>query len=92
MKFKKYYKIGANKVRLELKPTGEISGDCDGGLANWEQNYMAVGNNMPKDRQRVALLHEILHIMNIHLEEENITYLSESLMQVIVDNKINFLN
>ena len=91
MKFRKYYKIGANKVELEVKDTSRISSDCDGGLAVWEQNYMAIGSNLPEDRQAVAFLHEVLHIMNVYLTEEQATYLSDGLMQVIRDNKINFL-
>jgi len=93
MKFLPSYKIGANKVKLELRPCSEISSECDGGLAVWEQNYMAIGSDLPPaDRQKVAFLHEVLHIMNVYLSEEQTTYLSEGLMQIILDNKINFLD
>lgn len=91
MELKKYYKIGANRVELRLKPCADITSDCDGGLANWERNTIDLGNDMPEDRQATAFLHEVLHMMNIYLTEEQATYISEGLTQIIRDNKINFL-
>lgn len=83
-------KIGANDVDVELMKPADIDDEHNGGAASWEQNWIRLSNDMPEDRTGAAFLHEILHLVNIYLTEEETTYLSESLYQVLHDNKLRF--
>lgn len=83
-------KIGANTVSVTLVKPADIDNEHNGGSASWEQNKIQLANDMPQDRTGTALLHEILHLVNIYLTEEETTYLSESLYQVLHDNKLEF--
>ena len=89
MKIPKKIKIGANIFSIKR---GSYTDDTslDGGYLEWETNKMFVADDMPKDREATCFLHEILHGLNIYLTEEQVTYLSEGLMQVIRDNRLDF--
>ncbi len=84
-------KIGANTITVIRKPMCEIDSDCNGGWAHWEKNTLYLADDMPEDREAEVFLHEILHFINVYLEEEQVTYISGLLLQVMRDNKINFL-
>lgn len=90
MKIPKLVKIGANTFKIS-RGSFRRESDMDGGSVEWESNLMFLADDMPEDREATCFLHEILHGLNIYLTEEQVTYLSEGLMQVIRDNKINFL-
>jgi hypothetical protein len=83
-------KIGANEVRVERRPFAQIDAEGNGGIAFWEQNVLVLASDMPEDRTAVAFLHEILHFVNTYLEEKEVTFISEGLMQVIRDNDLDF--
>ena len=51
---------------------------------------LVLASDMPEDRTAVAFLHEILHFVNTYLEEKEVTFISEGLMQVIRDNDLDF--
>ena len=90
MKIPDQIKIGANKFRI-LRGSFRTESDLDGGFLEWETNTLFLANDMPEDREATCFLHEILHGLNIYLTEEQATYLSEGLMQIIRDNNLNFL-
>ena len=90
MKIPARIKIGANTVFIERRPRAEIDGECNGGWAMWESNKLILANDMPEDREAVTFMHEILHFINVYFEEQLVTNISESLMQVIRDNNIDF--
>ena len=83
-------KIGANEVLVTRRPFAQIDAEGNGGIAFWEQNVLALADDMPEDRTAVAFLHEILHFINTYLEEKEATFISEGLMQVIRDNNLDF--
>lgn len=83
--------IGANTIEVVLKPLAEIDSDCNGGWARWEHNQLIIASDIPEDRQAEIYLHEILHFINVYLEEEEVTYLSGALLSVIRNNKLSFL-
>jgi hypothetical protein len=91
MKIPKQIKIGANIVTVQRRPFAQIDAEGNGGIAFWEQNILVLASDMPEDRTAVAFMHEICHFINTYLEEKEVTFISEGLMQVIRDNKINFL-
>lgn len=90
MKIPNKIKIGACIIIIERRPHREIDSECNGGWAMWEENKLILADDMPEDREAVTFLHEILHFINIYLEEKEATFISEGLMQVIRDNGIEF--
>ncbi len=92
MIFPSELKIGAQRVKVTLKPLAEIDSDCNGGWARWEQNELLIASDIPEDRQALIFMHEIFHFMNVYLPEEQITFLTESFFQVLRDNQLQFLN
>lgn len=91
MKIPSSVKVGSCVYRIERR-SYQTESDMDGGYCDWENNVIFVASNMPEDRQAVTFLHELLHAINIYLSEVEVTAISEGLMQVIKDNKIDFLN
>ena len=90
MKIPSKLKVGANTFRVMRSPLNEGSSDHCGGWMDWESNTIFLGTDMPEDREATCFLHEILHALNVYLSEKETTYLSEALMQIIRDNKLNF--
>lgn len=84
-------KVNANTITVVLKPKDEIDSEDNGGWAHWERNVLYLANDIPEDRQAELFLHEILHFVNVYLTEEQVTYLSGALLDVMRRNKINFL-
>ena len=90
MKIPDKIKVGGNIIKIVRGAYYTGTEQHDGGWLDWEQNTMFLSNDMPKDREATCFMHEILHAMNIYLKEEQVTYLSEMLMQVITDNNLDF--
>jgi hypothetical protein len=88
MNIPKQLKIGSQIIIVTQKPLDSIDSECNGGWARWEQNELILASNLPQDRKEQVFIHEILHFINIYLEEETVTYLSECIYQVFRDNKI----
>lgn len=84
-------RIGINTIMVVQKPMADIDSDCNGGWAHWEKNVLYLANDMPEDRKMETFFHEILHFINVYLPEEQVTFLSSSILQVIRDNKLDFL-
>lgn len=89
MKIPKKLKIGANTFKISRGSFRTESGQ-DGGFLLWETNELFLADDMPEAREATCFLHEILHGLNIYLTEEQTTYLSEGLMQIIRDNNLDF--
>lgn len=89
MKIPRKLKIGGNIITVVRGTRQEGTGsDQDGGYSSWEDNEIFVADDMPQSRQETAFLHEILHQINVYLDEKEVTYLSESLYQVLKDNNL----
>lgn len=88
MKIPSSLKIGSQIIKVIQKPLLEIDSNCNGGWAMWEQNTLIIANDIPLARKEQIFIHEILHFINIYLEEEEVTYLSECIYQVFRDNKL----
>lgn len=89
MQIPKKIKIGANTFTIS-RGSFRTESDMDGGSCEWETNRIFLADDMPEDREATCFLHEILHGLNIYLTEEQATYLSEGLMQIIRDNNLDF--
>ena len=88
MNIPKRLKIGGQKVKVIEKRLIDVDSEHSGGTADWERNEIVIASDMPQDRRECALLHEIIHMINVYLPEEEVTYLSEALYQVLHDNKL----
>lgn len=86
MKIPKSLKIGGHIITIEQRPLVEIDSECNGGWAIWEQNKIIIANDIPENRQMEILIHEVLHFVNIYMEEETVTYISSILAQIWYDN------
>lgn len=84
--------LNGQRIQIVQKPLAEIDSECNGGWAMWEQNKLIIANDIPPSRQALVFLHEILHFVNIYLDEETVTYLSEALYGAIVNNQLNFVH
>ena len=89
MKIPNKIKICANTFTIN-RGSFRTESEQDGGSCEWEENKIFIADDMPEDREATIFLHEILHGLNIYLTEEQVTYLSEGLMQVIRDNNLDF--
>lgn len=81
-------KIGSQTITVTQKPLAEIDSTCNGGWARWEQNELIIANDIPRDRMEQIFIHEILHFINVYIEEETVTYLAECLYSLIKDNRL----
>lgn len=91
MKIPKSLKIGGHIITIEQKPLVEIDSECNGGWAIWELNKIIIASDIPETRQMEVLIHEVIHFVNIYLDEESVTYLASILFQIWYDNKVNIL-
>ena len=89
MKIPKKVKIGANTFTIK-RGSFRTESDMDGGFLEYETNILFLANDLPETRKATIFLHEVLHGLNIYLTEEQATYLSEGLMQIIRDNNLDF--
>ena len=83
-------KIGGNTIKVKRDLLREVDSEHNGGWFTWEDNLMCIATDMPKDREATCFLHEILHAINTYMEEKDVTFLSEALIQVIRDNNLDF--
>ena len=88
MKIPSKLKIGGNVISIIRGQRPESGTDQDGGWSSWEDNEIFIADDMPQSRQETALLHEIFRQINVYLDEKEVTYLSESLYQVLKDNHL----
>lgn len=89
IKIPKKLKINGNIINVVRGLRGEHGGeDQDGGWSDWEGNEIFVATDMSQTRQEAVLLHEIIHQINVYIPEREAMALSESLYQVLRDNKL----
>lgn len=88
MKIPKNLKIGGHIIAIERRPLIEIDSECNGGWAIWEKNKIVIADDIPESRQLEILVHEVLHFVNIYMDESDVTYLSSILFQIWDDNKM----
>lgn len=83
----KILKIGGHYITVKV--TDDIPGDnC--GQFDIKKNEMLINKNQKATQMEATLIHEILHAVNITLDEERIEFISQALYQVIKDNNLVF--
>jgi len=102
MKIPKQIKVSSHKVRIKrLKKIKEPSMMTAMGYADLANNEIVLcreysDSPVPESMQAEVFLHEILHIISnlygIVLPEGKVNQLAAALLQVIRDNKLNFLD
>lgn len=88
LKIPKSLKIGGHIILIEQRPLVEIDSDCNGGWAIWEKNKIVIASDIPETRKLEILIHEVLHFVNIYMDESDVTYLAGNLNQIILDNDL----
>lgn len=89
MKIPKKLKIGGHSVTVrqvdEVTPGEQWSG-------GWieSQNLIEIRRGQAMSQKEVALIHEILHCINLQLNHDHVEFLAQALYQVLKDNKLHF--
>lgn len=87
MIYPKKLKIGGHTIKLLITPDVP-NGNC--GQFEIKKNEMMINSDQEPTQMEASLIHEILHALNITLNEEHVEFISQGLYQVIVDNKLTF--
>lgn len=87
MKIPKKLKIGAHTVKIEM--TNETPSNADGSWSS-EDNTIQLKTRLPQTQLECTLLHEIIHALNISIDEVTCEFLAQGLYQVLKDNKMRF--
>jgi hypothetical protein len=80
-------KIGGHYVTVKVTP--DVPNDNCGEF-DIKKNQMLLHANQKQTQLEASLIHEILHALNICLDEERVEFLSQGLYQVIKDNDLVF--
>ena len=87
MKIPKVLKIGGHYVTVNITP--DVPNDnC--GQFDIKKNELLLNEKQEQTQLEASLIHEILHALNICMDEERVEFLSQGLYQVIKDNKLVF--
>lgn len=90
MKIPAKLKIGGHIVKVRL--VEEMQGDYPNAAGGWteSQNLIEIRKSQKGSQKEATLVHEILHAINYNFTEEQVEFLSQSLYQVLKDNKLYF--
>lgn len=87
MKIPKILKIGGYYITVRVTP--DVPNDnC--GQFDIKKNEMLLHANQEPTQLEASLIHEILHAINITLDENQVEFISQALYQVIKDNNLVF--
>lgn len=90
MKIPKKLKIGAHKYSVllvdQVDPENNV-GECCG-----EDLTIKIKRTQKETQLKETLLHEIIHASDAHLTEAQVDRLGHILLQVLLDNKLDFLS
>lgn len=88
MKIPSKLKIGGHIIAVEV-----VKKTDNNNCGEWQpfENRIQLDANQPQSQLEVTLLHEIIHAINISIEDHALVEsLSQQLYQVMVDNKLVF--
>jgi len=87
MKIPNVLKIGGHYITVNVTP--DVPNDnC--GQFDIKKNLILLHENQEQTQLEASLIHEILHALNICLDEREVEFLSQGLYQVIKDNNLVF--
>lgn len=95
MKIPECLKVSGHEIRVEFSDTSHIRGQ---GEFNHYHNLIRLESeeDTPEDNLAESFLHEIIECIkaknNLTIEHTDLSVLSESLFQVLRDNRLNFHN
>lgn len=81
-------KIGGIVYKIEL--VDEIRDGDNAGRLETKKNRILLDKTGPINQLELTLLHEIIHAINIEVEEKDVEFLAQALYQVLVDNGLVF--
>lgn len=89
MKIPSKLKVGGHIVKVSMVDNiPDTNSAC--GLYNIKENHIFLDKNQVQTQLEASFLHEVFHSINILLPEEQIEFLSQSLYQILKDNKLLF--
>jgi len=81
-------KVGGNYYTIKLVDREDIGDERDAGECNSARLLIKIGKDMPQGAKESTLMHEILHAINITMEEKDVEFLAQALYAVLKDNKL----
>ena len=86
MKIPNTIKIYTHNYRVELVDGEEVDDDC--GECNVARATIKIRKDMAESQQMATLIHEIIHALDSNIKEDLVSFLSESLYQVLKENRL----
>ena len=80
----KKLKIGGNIYTVKTVNSGEIENDC--GECATNKLLIRIADDVVEAAYAPTLLHEIIHAINISLDEKETEFMTQAIYQVLVDN------
>ena len=81
-------KIGAHKYKIIYVKDHPLFEMDKVGYLDRPNGKIYISEGMIETERQVALLHEILHVLNGELAEDVVDPLAQQLLQVLIDNKL----
>jgi hypothetical protein len=83
-------KIGGRTVDVKIVESThpKLDNDRANGCYSTTQNTIYLADNCHKKLLPVVLLHEIIHTININIDEQTVEFLAQALHQVLKDNNL----
>lgn len=87
MKIPRVIKVGGHYMTVTVTP--DVPNDnC--GQFDIKKNEILLNKNQKTTQLEASLIHELLHAINITLDEQQVEFISQALYQIIIDNKLVF--
>jgi hypothetical protein len=85
-------KIGGRIIEVKIVDSKhpKLDNDRNNGAYSTNDSKIYLADNCHKEQLMPVLLHEIIHAINICIDEQSVEFLAQSLYQVLKDNKLDF--
>ena len=92
MNIPKKIKVGGRTIDVKIvEPTHpKLDNNRDNGCYSTIDNVIYLSSDCHKEQLPAVFLHEVLHAVNVDLDETIVEFLAQSLYQVLHDNSIDF--
>lgn len=85
-------KIGGRVVLVKIVEDThpKLDNDRNNGCYSTNDNVIYLAKGCHKDLLPSVLLHEIIHAINISIDEQTVEFMAQALYQVLKENKLGF--
>lgn len=88
MKIPKSLKIGGHKWRVIQVDAEVLGGDDCYGDQNHATNTIRLRKDMDDGQKIATFIHEIIHCINLEMEEVEVDYMAQAIYQILKENKL----